>query len=155
MKMNTMKSNRTRAFTLALLSTGVLAFSPVQAQPGMNDPAFVAAMQHANFMPTLMRIALANQQALGLSQSQVDTLKKYNQDNSPQQREDMMNVQKLEQEAASYALQKDLVSAQIAGQESIALRQTIFNQKFRCHMFVQSLLTPAQYEQLLKLAQSE
>jgi hypothetical protein len=155
MKQNLVNSNRARALTFALISVSALAFSPAQAQPGMSDPAFVTAMKHANFMPTLMRVALANQQALALTQSQVDALKKYNQDNSPQQREDMMNVVKLEQDAAAYALQKDLVNAQIAGQESIALRQTIFNQKFRCHMFVQTLLTPAQYEQLLKLAQSK
>lgn len=148
------KRTWTQAASMVALSASLLAFSPVQAQSGMNDPAFMAAVKHSNFMPTLMRVAMENHQALGLSQEQQAALKKYNQDNSPQQRQDMMNVVKLEREAASYALQKDLVSAQIAGQESIALRQTIFNQKFRCHMFIQTLLTPAQYELLLKLAQT-
>ena len=135
-----------------LLVGSMVSLSANASAPAKNDPAFKAALQHSNFMPTLMQVAMQNRDALNLTSQQLNALKQYHKENSPEQREDMLDVVEYEQEAVKYALQGDLVKAQKAGQESIALRQTIFNQKFRCHMFMQSTLSAEQYAKLLELA---
>lgn len=135
-----------------VLVGSMASLSAHASAPAKNDPAFKAALQHSNFMPTLMQVAMQNRDALNLSSQQLKALKQYHKENSPEQREDMLDVVEYEQEAVKYALQGDLVKAQKAGQESIALRQTIFNQKFRCHMFMQTTLSAEQYAKLLELA---
>jgi ABC-type transporter Mla subunit MlaD len=135
-----------------VLAGSALTMTAQASGPAKNDPAFKAAIQHSNFMPTLMQVVMQNKAALNLTAQQLNALQQYHKENSPEQREDMLDVVEYEQEAVKYALQGDLAKAQKAGQESIALRQTIFNQKFRCHMFMQSTLSAEQYAKLLELA---
>lgn len=116
------------------------------------DAEFKYAVKHSNFMPTLMAVAMKNQSVLSLSNEQMQTLKKYHAENSPSQREDMKNVVMLEKQAAAASLTGDLNEAQKLGQQSIALRQTILNQKLRCHQMMSEVLSAEQYTQLIKLA---
>lgn len=116
------------------------------------DAEFKYAVKHSNFMPTLMAVAMKNKSALNLSNEQIQTLKNYHAENSPSQREAMKNVVKLEQQAAGASLTGDINEAQKLGQQSIALRQTILNQKLRCHQMMNEVLNAEQYAQLLKLA---
>lgn len=117
-----------------------------------DDPAFISALERSNFMPTLMQVVMQNAEDLNLSDEQVKAFKQYHHEHSPEQRADMLDVVAHEKKAAQYALEGDLVNAQRVGQESIALRQTIFNQKYRCHGFMQSNLSAEQYEKLLEIA---
>ncbi len=116
------------------------------------DTEFKYAVKHSNFMPTLMAVAMKNKSTLNLSNEQIQTLKNYHAENSPSQREDMKNVVKFEQQAADASLTGDINEAQKLGQKSIALRQTILNQKLRCHQMMSEVLNAEQYAQLLKLA---
>lgn len=139
----------------ALIGVSAIALSMVSMTPAYAmkaDPEFKYAVKHSNFMPTLMAVAMKNIKALELSDEQLKTLKNYHQSNSPQQRQDMKQVVTLEKEAAAVSLNGDLKQAQKLGQQSIALRQTIFNQKLRCHLMMQETLSSEQYNKLLAIA---
>ena len=154
--------NKITQLTAIGLTSVTLAFTaPIQAGNGQGmgmgmgmgqDAEFKYAVKHSNFMPTLMAVAMKNQSALNLSNEQIQTLKNYHAENSPSQREDMKNVVKLEKQAAAASLTGDLNEAQKLGQKSIALRQTILNQKLRCHQMMGKVLSADQYAQLVKLA---
>ena len=116
------------------------------------DAEFKYAVKHSNFMPTLMAVAMKNKETLGLSAEQLGKLKAYHSENSPSQREDMKNVVKLEQQAAAASLAGNANEAQKLGQQSIALRQTIMNQKLRCHQMMKDILSTEQYTKLLSMA---
>lgn len=144
--------------TLTALSLTTVAFAfaaPSQAAnlQGMGQNAeFKYAVKHSNFMPTLMAVAMKNKDTLKLTNQQIQTLKNYHAENSPSQREDMKNVVKLEKQAAKASLAGNLAEAQKLGQKSIALRQTILNQKLRCHQMIAEVLSTDQYAQIVNLA---
>ena len=157
-------NSMTQLTAIALTSLTFAFSAPIQAGNGMGqgmgqglgmgqDAEFQYAVKHSNFMPTLMAVAMKNKSTLNLSNEQIQTLKNYHAENSPSQREDMKNVVKLEKQAAAASLTGDLDEAQKLGQQSIALRQTILNQKLRCHQMMSEVLSADQYAQLIKLAQ--
>lgn len=117
-----------------------------------HNAEFKYAVKHSNFMPTLMAVLMKNKSALELTAEQMQQLKAFHAEKSPNQRADMKKVVKLEHQAAAMSLEGNLTEAQKLGQQSIALRQTIFNQKLRCHLMMQQLLNPEQYAKLIKLA---
>lgn len=120
-----------------------------------HSPELKQALQRSNFMPPLMRFAMQNRDTLNLSTEQVRKLKVYKQENSPAQQQAMKDVVNLENQANEAALGNRLADAKTLGMESIELRESIFKQKVACHRFVKSTLTPAQFNELLKLASRE
>lgn len=141
-------------FALAAMtfSTSAIASGHGEGKGMGKNAEFKYAVKHSNFMPTLMAVVMKNKQSLDLSSDQMQQLKAYHAKNSPSQREDMKNVVKLEQQAAKMALTGDLNQAQKLGQQSIALRQTIMNQKIRCHQMMQKVLTKQQLAKVTDLA---
>lgn len=127
----------------------LFSHTPAFAEMPVDDQEFQHAVKHANFLPTLMQAIMTHKDELALDQEQMKKFKNYKSQNSPQQRVDMKEVVKLEKKAAVAAKKGDLENAQILGQQSIALRQTIMNQKLRCHQMVKEILTEEQYKKLL------
>lgn len=147
-------------YALISLSAAALSLTmPVQAgqmgqgmgQGAGQDEEFKYAVKHSNFIPTLMSAAMKNKDSLGITAEQMGKLKAYHSENSPSQREDMKNVVKLEKQAAAASLTGDIIEAQKLGQQSIALRQTIMNQKLRCHQMMKEVLSAEQYNKLLSM----
>ena len=136
---------------ISITSFALFSQAPAYAEVAMDDQEFQYALKHANFMPTLMQTIMKNKDALALDSEQLKKFKNYKSQNAPAQHADMKAVVKLEKKAAAAASKGDLEQAQIYGQQSIALRQTLMNQKLRCHQMVKETLTAEQYQKLLTL----
>lgn len=135
---------------LILISTMLISLGLSTSAFSHNEAneALTHAVKRANFMPTLMMHTLKNADALALTDAQKSELKAYQMKNSPNQQDDMKEVVRLEMAAAQAGLSKDLSAAKLAGDQSIVLRQSIFNQKLECYKKIQSILTTEQFEQL-------
>jgi len=141
-----------KLFIASLASLSFIAMTPANAGNMPEGAEFIHALKHSNFIPPLMRVVMENKETLALTKEQMDKLKNFHSKNSTGQREDMMKVVKLEKAAAKAALNDNLTEAQILGQQSIALRQTLMNQKLRCHLMMKQTLSPEQFKKLLELA---
>jgi len=117
-----------------------------------NKPSaeFMQKLQHASFMPNLMRHLMMNKSTLELNADQLSALKGYNQENSPKVQAMVGKLMDLEAKAQQMALENASVDDVVkVGEQSIQIRTDLLKAKLKCREFVKSVLTPAQYEQTL------
>ena len=107
-------------------------------------------VEHASFMPNLMKHILKNKKQLNLSEQQAKALNDFRLANSPKIRQMAQQVSELEAKAKQMTLDNYPPQNVIeVGGQSIQLRHNLMISKLQCRDFVKSNLTPEQYKQAL------
>jgi len=107
-------------------------------------------VDHASFMPNLMKHILKNKAELNLSKEQEKAFKDFHNANSPKVFKMAKQVSKLEAKAKQMTL--DNVPPQEimkVGGQSIQIRHDLMMAKLKCRDFVKSVLDKKQYKQAL------
>ena len=139
---------------LIALSTVVIVMASFSSttMAGQSKPsdAFFKQLDHASFMPNLMKHIMQSKTELGLSQEQVKTLKNFKNANSPQVQKMVESLTEVEKQALQMTLD-NYPPPKVAEMANLSLniRNDIFNAKLKCRSFVKSVLTPEQYKKAL------
>jgi len=139
------------ALSIGLLSMTALSTNSYAAgMQGKPSAEFFKQLDHASFMPNLMKHIMHNKSDLNLSKEQVQELKKYKKKNSPKIHDMVASLIDVENQARTRALENYPPEkvAELA-MFSLQIRQDIFNAKLQCRSFVKSILTPEQYKKAL------
>ena len=121
---------------------------------GPPSAEFMQNLNHASFMPNLMRHLVMNKSVLELNGDQLKALKGYNQENSPKVQAMVAELMALESKAYKLAL-ADASAKEVtqAGEAAFEIREDLMKAKLKCRDFVKTVLTANQYEQALKTYQ--
>jgi Spy/CpxP family protein refolding chaperone len=135
------------AMTLVLIS-----FSSLHAMNmgmGMNKHA----LEHANPMPNLMRIAIKNADLLGIDQKQMTALKEWSDTNKPKMKKMIQQVMHEEAMLLENALTTDNDIVKEA-EVMLETRKKIIEMKANCNTNLKSILTKKQYQQVVTIYRS-
>lgn len=108
------------------------------------------ALKHANPMPNLMRVAMKNKDTLKLSKEQIKALKAWGDTNKPQMQKMIKKVMNQEQRLLEESLTTDENIVQKA-EKMLDTRREIIKMKTACRENLKTILTPAQYAQVVSL----
>jgi len=114
------------------------------------SPEFMKQLDHASFLPNIMKHLMKNKKTLELSPEQMKALKGYNKTNSPKVKAMVKAVIELEAKAKQLTLDNYPPEAIMeVGGNSIQARHDLMMAKLRCRDFVKATLTAKQYKQAL------
>ncbi|MDX1352951.1 MAG: hypothetical protein R3254_08060 [Thiomicrorhabdus sp.] len=118
-----------------------------QAKPSAE---FFKQLNHASFMPNLMKHIMHTKGSLKLSKEQINTLKEYKKTHSPQVHKMVETLIEVEKQAKQMALD-NYPPEKVAGlaKMSLDIRSDIFHAKLKCRSFVKSVLSEEQYKKAL------
>lgn len=147
------------AMSLGALSVGTPAVSLAdhhgekthkQSKVAKLSPEFIKQLDHASFLPNIMKHLMMNKKKLELSAEQMKALKGYNRENSPKVKAMVKAVTELEAKAKQMTLDNFPPEAVMeVGSNSIQARHDLMLAKLKCRDFVKSVLKPEQYKQAL------
>ena len=130
----------------------LMSFSSLHAMNmgmGMNKHA----LEHANPMPNLMRIAIKNADLLGIDQKQMTALKAWSDTNKPKMKQMIQQVMHEEAMLLENALTTDNDSVKEA-EVMLETRKKIIEMKAKCNTNLKSILTKKQYQQVVNIYRS-
>jgi len=123
--------------------------APMSKHNGMNK----FAMNHANPMPNLMRVALGNADLLGLSEKQKSALMSWKNANQPKLRGLVKEVMSGEKALKEQALTNDNDTMKKAN-EILELRRQIMQTKTNCRESLKQILSKDQYGKVVSIYKS-
>ncbi|MBT8344201.1 MAG: hypothetical protein HKP62_06480 [Sulfurovum sp.] len=125
----------------------LMSLSTVHAAGNQN------ALQHANPMPNLMRIAIKNADILGINKKQMVALRAWSDTNKPKMMQMVKKVMNEEKMLLENALTTDNDSVKEA-EVMLETRKKIIAMKAKCKANLKTILTPKQYTQVVTIYRS-
>ncbi|MEA1987863.1 MAG: Spy/CpxP family protein refolding chaperone [Pseudomonadota bacterium] len=140
------------------LSIGTLTMSGISTASYASDhkkmakpsAEFFQQLDHASFMPNLMKYIKQNKAELKVTKEQMKALKAYHKENSPIVHKMVKQLTKAEAKAKTMALENFPPEAVAkVGRQSLDIRHDLMMAKLKCRSFVKSVLNPKQYKKAL------
>lgn len=111
------------------------------------------ALEHANPMPNLMRIAIKNADLLGIDEKQMTALKAWSDTNKPKMQQMVKKVMSEEKMLLEKALTSDADTSKEA-EVMLETRKQIIAMKTRCNANLKTILTKKQYTDVITIYRS-
>jgi len=136
------------AFTLTAMSPA--SYASDHKKMAKPSAEFFQQLDHASFMPNLMKHIKQNKAELKVTKEQMKSLKAYHKENSPFVHNMVKQLTKTEAKAKKMALENFPPQAVAkVGRESLDIRHDLMMAKLKCRTFVKSVLNPEQYKKAL------
>lgn len=139
------------ALTVSALLVALPHTSAMAAETGhKHSKAFIQELQHASFMPTLMKHLKTNKATLKITDAQMTEIQKYHDNHSKAVHEMVAKIIETEKKAKQLALDnyppQDVIKA---GNQSLKIRSDLMMAKVQCRSFIKTILKPEQYKAAL------
>ena len=129
----------------------VISLMTLNAHAGqVHSKAFFKNLDHASFMPNIMKHLKKSKDQFDISAGQMKKLKQYHQTNSPKVKSMVKELIELENKAKQMTL--DNYPPQMVakvGKQTLDIRYQLMMMKLKCRSFIKSVLKPEQYKQVL------
>ncbi|WP_029407673.1 Spy/CpxP family protein refolding chaperone [Thiomicrorhabdus sp. Milos-T2] len=138
------------ALSLTLLPTVSCADNHKMNHPGKPSAEFFKELNHASFMPNLMKTIKQHKKELKVTKEQMQALKKFHKTQSPNVQRMVKKLIEMEAEGKRMALE-NYPPEQVmqVGKMSLNMRFDLMMAKLKCRSFIKSVLTPKQYKKVL------
>lgn len=136
---------------ITIVVLAILSLTSVEAKMA-NKEGY--ALRHANPLPNLMRVAMTNKGELNLTQDQITKLQDWSKSNKPQMKQLVQKVMQQERALREEALTTDKNVMEKA-EEMLDTRRAIMKKKTACRQNLKTILTAAQYEQVITIYKSQ
>ena len=131
---------------LVVLTIVLMAFSSLNANRNH-------ALNHANPMPNLMRIALGNAELLDISKTQLQSLKEWGKTNKPVMKQMIKQVMEQERTLRRNSLNSDDNINKLTN-DMLKTRKDIIIMKTKCRRNLKKILNAKQYKQVIGIYRS-
>lgn len=134
------------AITLSAGLTSVHAAEKAQKP----SAEFFKNLNHASFMPNIMKHLKKNKAKFKITGDQMKELKAYHKANSPKIKAMVQDLMKLEKKAHQMTLDNFPPEAVAkVGRQTLEIRHQLMLKKLQCRSFIKSTLSPEQYKDTL------
>lgn len=124
--------------------------SPSFCETVKPTPQAMRETLHANYLPNFLPVIVNSEQALGLSAEQCAKFNQFRKEKAVQGKKVIKQINEMEAESHEQALKGASMDEIMQRHKEIAaLREKITQGKMKCHQFVKSVLTDAQYQKLV------
>lgn len=136
---------------ISIVILAILSLTSIEAKMA-NKKAY--ELRHANPLPNLMRVAMTNKGELNLTQDQITKLQAWSTTNKPQMKKLVQQVMQQERALREEALTTDKNIMKKA-EEMLDTRRAIMEMKTACRQNLKTILSAAQYEQVVTIYKSK
>jgi len=135
---------------LTVMGMSSSAYADGHKSGAKHSAKFFKKLDHASFMPNLMKHTKKHKTKFKITDEQMKTLKGYHKQHSPMVKKMVSKLIELEKQAKEMTLDNYPPKAVAnVGEQTLKIRHDLMMAKLKCRSFLKSVLKPKQYKDVL------